>query len=254
MFQHHVPASYSSITFQHHVPTSCSTVTFQHHIPPSSSNITFQHHIRASRSTITTLFVTFGEGKVTAVPRRTLPPSQSSCCACVQVVLLRSQSHSVAECQFGPQSASDLLHLPGLHRAAALLLRPQVSVLPRQLVPQRVCAGAVTGFIFHRHTLRSFWIFLHSFLLFCCSKYVNVPSLRSRKVVFFLLHSCLLLIWNADISRYRPTVSRASLCVYCVSQRQAHSAGLFFFRCTLCSNKENFQEEMLRMGIFIPER
>ncbi|XP_070698572.1 PHD finger protein 7-like [Pempheris klunzingeri] len=37
-------------------------------------------------------------------------------------------------------------------------------------------------------------------------------------------------------------------------QRQAHSAGLFFFRCTLCNNKENFQEEMLRMGIFIPER
>ncbi|KAF0043779.1 hypothetical protein F2P81_002937 [Scophthalmus maximus] len=25
-------------------------------------------------------------------------------------------------------------------------------------------------------------------------------------------------------------------------------------KCTLCSNKENFQEEMLRMGIFIPER
>nr|XP_046269770.1 G2/M phase-specific E3 ubiquitin-protein ligase isoform X2 [Scatophagus argus] len=37
-------------------------------------------------------------------------------------------------------------------------------------------------------------------------------------------------------------------------QRQAHSAGLFFFRCTLCNNKENFQEEMLRMGIYIPER
>ncbi|XP_011618350.2 G2/M phase-specific E3 ubiquitin-protein ligase isoform X1 [Takifugu rubripes] len=37
-------------------------------------------------------------------------------------------------------------------------------------------------------------------------------------------------------------------------QRQAHSAGLFFFRCTLCNNKENFQAEMLRMGIFIPER
>ncbi|XP_039992979.1 G2/M phase-specific E3 ubiquitin-protein ligase isoform X1 [Xiphias gladius] len=37
-------------------------------------------------------------------------------------------------------------------------------------------------------------------------------------------------------------------------QRQAHSAGLFFFRCTLCNNKENFQEEMLRMGIHIPER
>uniref|UniRef100_A0A8C2XFB8 G2/M-phase specific E3 ubiquitin protein ligase n=1 Tax=Cyclopterus lumpus TaxID=8103 RepID=A0A8C2XFB8_CYCLU len=37
-------------------------------------------------------------------------------------------------------------------------------------------------------------------------------------------------------------------------QRQAHSSGLFFFRCTLCSNKEIFQEEMLRMGIFIPER
>uniref|UniRef100_A0A665TPK4 G2/M-phase specific E3 ubiquitin protein ligase n=1 Tax=Echeneis naucrates TaxID=173247 RepID=A0A665TPK4_ECHNA len=37
-------------------------------------------------------------------------------------------------------------------------------------------------------------------------------------------------------------------------QRQAHSAGLFFFRCTLCNNKESFQEEMVRMGIFIPER
>ncbi|KAM3593985.1 uncharacterized protein V6R79_000255 [Siganus canaliculatus] len=37
-------------------------------------------------------------------------------------------------------------------------------------------------------------------------------------------------------------------------QRQAHSAGLFFFRCTLCNNKENFQDEMLRMGIYIPER
>ncbi|KAF7201219.1 G2/M phase-specific E3 ubiquitin-protein ligase [Nothobranchius furzeri] len=37
-------------------------------------------------------------------------------------------------------------------------------------------------------------------------------------------------------------------------QRQAHSAGLFFFKCTLCNNKDQFQEEMLRMGIFIPER
>uniref|UniRef100_A0A8C9ZI71 G2/M-phase specific E3 ubiquitin protein ligase n=1 Tax=Sander lucioperca TaxID=283035 RepID=A0A8C9ZI71_SANLU len=37
-------------------------------------------------------------------------------------------------------------------------------------------------------------------------------------------------------------------------QRQAHSAGLFFFRCTLCNNKETFQEEMQRMGIYIPER
>ncbi|KAM9356108.1 G2/M phase-specific E3 ubiquitin-protein ligase [Pholidichthys leucotaenia] len=37
-------------------------------------------------------------------------------------------------------------------------------------------------------------------------------------------------------------------------QRQAYNAGLFFFRCTLCNNKEFFQEEMLRMGIFIPER
>ncbi|XP_029972907.1 G2/M phase-specific E3 ubiquitin-protein ligase [Salarias fasciatus] len=37
-------------------------------------------------------------------------------------------------------------------------------------------------------------------------------------------------------------------------QRQAHSAGLFFFRCTLCNNKENFQEEMIRLGIYIPER
>nr|XP_057946429.1 G2/M phase-specific E3 ubiquitin-protein ligase-like [Doryrhamphus excisus]XP_057946430.1 G2/M phase-specific E3 ubiquitin-protein ligase-like [Doryrhamphus excisus] len=37
-------------------------------------------------------------------------------------------------------------------------------------------------------------------------------------------------------------------------QRHAHSAGLFFFRCTLCNNKDEYQEEMLRMGIYIPER
>ncbi|XP_061843656.1 G2/M phase-specific E3 ubiquitin-protein ligase [Nerophis lumbriciformis] len=37
-------------------------------------------------------------------------------------------------------------------------------------------------------------------------------------------------------------------------QRQAHSAGVFFFRCTLCNNKEEYQEEMKRMGIYMPER
>ncbi|XP_061741980.1 G2/M phase-specific E3 ubiquitin-protein ligase isoform X2 [Nerophis ophidion] len=35
---------------------------------------------------------------------------------------------------------------------------------------------------------------------------------------------------------------------------QAHSAGLFFFRCTLCNNKEEYQAEMTRMGIYVPER
>ncbi|KAF6732776.1 G2/M phase-specific E3 ubiquitin-protein ligase [Oryzias melastigma] len=37
-------------------------------------------------------------------------------------------------------------------------------------------------------------------------------------------------------------------------QRQAFSAGLFFFKCTLCNNKDRFQQEMLKMGIHIPER
>ncbi|KTG47371.1 hypothetical protein cypCar_00012387 [Cyprinus carpio] len=34
----------------------------------------------------------------------------------------------------------------------------------------------------------------------------------------------------------------------------AHSAAMFFFKCTLCNNKDQFQQEMLRMGIYIPER
>uniref|UniRef100_A0A672LWK3 G2/M-phase specific E3 ubiquitin protein ligase n=1 Tax=Sinocyclocheilus grahami TaxID=75366 RepID=A0A672LWK3_SINGR len=34
----------------------------------------------------------------------------------------------------------------------------------------------------------------------------------------------------------------------------AHSAAMFFFKCTLCNNKDQFQQEMLRMGICIPER
>uniref|UniRef100_H3AFB9 G2/M-phase specific E3 ubiquitin protein ligase n=1 Tax=Latimeria chalumnae TaxID=7897 RepID=H3AFB9_LATCH len=37
-------------------------------------------------------------------------------------------------------------------------------------------------------------------------------------------------------------------------QHQALSAGMFFFRCTICNNKEKFQQEMLRLGIYIPER
>ncbi|XP_049319618.1 G2/M phase-specific E3 ubiquitin-protein ligase [Astyanax mexicanus] len=37
-------------------------------------------------------------------------------------------------------------------------------------------------------------------------------------------------------------------------QYQAHSAAKFFFKCTLCNNKDQFQQEMLRMGIHIPER
>ncbi|XP_053330819.1 G2/M phase-specific E3 ubiquitin-protein ligase [Spea bombifrons] len=37
-------------------------------------------------------------------------------------------------------------------------------------------------------------------------------------------------------------------------QYQALSAGLYFFRCTVCNNREKFQSEMLRMGIHIPER
>ncbi|XP_018590207.1 G2/M phase-specific E3 ubiquitin-protein ligase [Scleropages formosus] len=37
-------------------------------------------------------------------------------------------------------------------------------------------------------------------------------------------------------------------------QHQAYSAALFFFRCTICNNKDKFQQEMLRMGIHIPER
>ncbi|XP_069494602.1 G2/M phase-specific E3 ubiquitin-protein ligase [Ambystoma mexicanum] len=37
-------------------------------------------------------------------------------------------------------------------------------------------------------------------------------------------------------------------------QYQALSAGLFFFRCTVCNNKDVFQAEMLRLGIHIPEK
>ncbi|NXQ79621.1 G2E3 ligase, partial [Nyctibius grandis] len=37
-------------------------------------------------------------------------------------------------------------------------------------------------------------------------------------------------------------------------QYQALSAGIFFFRCTVCNNKDKFQKEMLRMGIYIPEK
>ncbi|XP_053568206.1 LOW QUALITY PROTEIN: G2/M phase-specific E3 ubiquitin-protein ligase-like [Bombina bombina] len=37
-------------------------------------------------------------------------------------------------------------------------------------------------------------------------------------------------------------------------QKHALSAGLYFFNCPTCNNKTNFQSEMLRMGIHIPQR
>lgn len=37
-------------------------------------------------------------------------------------------------------------------------------------------------------------------------------------------------------------------------QKHAHSSGLYYFRCPLCNNKEEFQEEMKRMGVFIPDQ
>ncbi|XP_045175865.2 uncharacterized protein LOC123536603 [Mercenaria mercenaria] len=37
-------------------------------------------------------------------------------------------------------------------------------------------------------------------------------------------------------------------------QRYATSAGLYFFKCPLCNNKEEFQDEMLTMGIYIPDQ
>lgn len=37
-------------------------------------------------------------------------------------------------------------------------------------------------------------------------------------------------------------------------QRYATSAGLYFFKCPLCNNKDEFQDEMLNMGIYIPDQ
>ncbi|XP_029195769.2 uncharacterized protein LOC114961283 [Acropora millepora] len=37
-------------------------------------------------------------------------------------------------------------------------------------------------------------------------------------------------------------------------QRHAHSSGLYYFKCPLCNNKKEFQDEMKRMGVYIPEQ
>ncbi|KAM5129182.1 G2/M phase-specific E3 ubiquitin-protein ligase [Mantella aurantiaca] len=52
----------------------------------------------------------------------------------------------------------------------------------------------------------------------------------------------------------RGPCCKTSWCHRDCLQFQALSAGLFFFRCTVCNNKDLFQKEMLHMGIHIPER
>lgn len=37
-------------------------------------------------------------------------------------------------------------------------------------------------------------------------------------------------------------------------EEMAYSAGVHFFKCPLCNNIEEWQEEMLQCGIFIPDR
>ncbi|XP_033734617.1 uncharacterized protein DDB_G0284459-like [Pecten maximus] len=39
----------------------------------------------------------------------------------------------------------------------------------------------------------------------------------------------------------------------CIS-KHAQTAGLYFFKCPLCNNKEIFQEEMLKFGIYLPDQ
>jgi hypothetical protein len=37
-------------------------------------------------------------------------------------------------------------------------------------------------------------------------------------------------------------------------QKQALANGMYFFRCAFCNNYDEFQKEMRRMGIYIPDR
>ena len=37
-------------------------------------------------------------------------------------------------------------------------------------------------------------------------------------------------------------------------ESMAYSAGLHFFKCPLCNNMEDWQAEMMRVGIYIPDR
>ena len=37
-------------------------------------------------------------------------------------------------------------------------------------------------------------------------------------------------------------------------RRMAYTAGAHFFKCPLCNNRDEFTEEMLQFGIYIPEQ
>ncbi|KPP80079.1 G2/M phase-specific E3 ubiquitin-protein ligase-like, partial [Scleropages formosus] len=55
-------------------------------------------------------------------------------------------------------------------------------------------------------------------------------------------------------NKFSTILSQHSAVMFYLLGHQAYSAALFFFRCTICNNKDKFQQEMLRMGIHIPER
>nr|XP_039265124.1 G2/M phase-specific E3 ubiquitin-protein ligase-like [Styela clava] len=58
---------------------------------------------------------------------------------------------------------------------------------------------------------------------------------------------------NNNISLMSPCCKETYFHHECV-QKQALSSGLFFFRCPACNNKDEYTNEMFRMGIYIPNR
>ncbi len=86
----------------------------------------------------------------------------------------------------------------------------------------------------------------HSECCCICLGSLSPPSLYcpSCKTVF---HKTCIQVCKHTLS-YAPTPHTHH------TQTQASTAGRYFFRCPTCNSVEDFTEEMLRMGIAIPER
>ncbi|XP_029633246.1 uncharacterized protein LOC115209160 [Octopus sinensis] len=102
--------------------------------------------------------------------------------------------------------------------------------------------------------------YFDSYSSFCPSHRPRQACQVSDRLSFFgTANSMCVICMNAVEARASNDTLRAPCCKNtwfhrtCI-QRQALAAGLHFFKCPLCCNKELFQAEMLQIGIYIPEQ
>ncbi|XP_013778765.1 PHD finger protein 7-like isoform X1 [Limulus polyphemus] len=87
-----------------------------------------------------------------------------------------------------------------------------------------------------------------------CADHKPKQNISKKSSILYSCPICLYSVNNQDVDNVilSPCCKNSLFHRQCI-QMQALCAG-YFFRCPICNNKEDFQNEMLTYGIYIPEQ